>query len=378
MSLQVINSLFTVQQIADLADDALRLLKRLIATPSVSGNEDETANHIQQFMKNHGIKASRLHNNIWAFNKYYHKDKPTIFLNSHHDTVKPNEGYSRNPYYPQCTDGKLYGLGSNDAGGCLVALLAVFIRFYASSDLPYNLCFAASAEEESSGLKGLRAILPKIGPVAFAIVGKPTQMQMAVAEMGCMVLDCVTQGIAGHAARNEGDNALYKALSDIQWFSTYQFPKQSAFLGPVRMTVTGISAGVQHNIIPHVCHFTVDVRLSDSYSVDEVLTIIKNNTQCQVSARPGILKPSCIDHFHPIVRAGAAIGLKTYVSSTTSDRGWLDVPSLKIGPGDPVRSHGPNEYIFVNEIAEGINIYARLLNSIPDYWIRNPESRQFK
>ena len=374
MSLQVINGSFTVQQIAVLADDALRLLKRLIATPSLSGNENETADYIQLFIKNHGIKTHRLHNNVWAFNKYFNKDKPTILLNSHHDTVKPNEGYSRNPYYPQIIDGKLYGLGSNDAGGCLVALLAVFIRFYANPDLPYNLCFAATAEEENSGINGLKAILPEIGKIAFALVGEPTQMQMATAEMGCIVLDCTTIGVAGHAARNEGDNALYKALADINWFSAYQFPKQSAFMGPVKMTVTEINAGVQHNIIPHECHFTVDVRLSDCYSTGEVLSIIKEHTNCRVDTRSGILKPSCINHLHPIVRAGVAIGLKTYISPTSSDQGWMDVPSLKMGPGDSARSHMPNEYIFVNEIAEGINIYIRLLNSLPFYLINNPES----
>jgi acetylornithine deacetylase len=361
------------QRITTLSEYSLLLLKQLIATPSLSGNETKAADLLQHFIENRGIETQRLQNNIWAYNLYYNRDKPTILLNSHLDTVKPNESYSRDPYYPEIIDGKLYGLGSNDAGGCLVSLLATFLYFYAHRDLSYNLCFAGTAEEESSGLSGLKMILPKIGRIDFAIVGEPTQMQMATAEMGCMVLDCSTCGVAGHAARNEGENALYKALSDIQWFSTFQFPKQSGFMGPIKMTVTEMKAGVQHNIIPGECHFTVDVRLSDCYPVEEVLHIIKDHTQCEITPRSGILKPSCIDHIHPIVRAGVAIGLKTYRSPTCSDRGWLDVPSLKIGPGDSARSHTANEYILVEEITEGITTYIRLLKSLLPNLINNPE-----
>ncbi|MDB5156844.1 MAG: dapE 2 [Mucilaginibacter sp.] len=257
------------QHLAGLAADALLLLKQLIATPSLSGDENKTASLLRQFMHNRGMHTMRLYHNIWAYNKYYHPDKPTILLNSHHDTVKPNEGYSRDPFFPEIIDDKLYGLGSNDAGGCLVSLLALFIYFYEEPNLPYNLCFAATAEEENSGEKGISSILSQLGPLDFALVGEPTQMEMATTEMGCMVLDCTTHGTAGHAARNEGDNALYKALTDIQWFSTFQFPKQSGFMGPVKMTVTEIKAGIQHNIIPSECHFTVDVRLSNCYPVEE-------------------------------------------------------------------------------------------------------------
>lgn len=374
MSFQVINEPLTEEPLTStLADDALLLLKQLIATPSLSGNEDRTADIIQVFLENRGIKTQRLHHNVWAYNQYFSNDKPTILLNSHHDTVKPNGGYSRDPYYPEIIDGKLYGLGSNDAGGCLVSLLSAFIYFYNIPDLAYNLCFAATAEEENSGDNGLKVILPEIGRIDFAIVGEPTQMNMAIAEMGCMVLDCTTFGKAGHAARNEGANALYKALPDITWFSDFKFPKQSGFMGPVKMTVTEINAGIQHNIVPHECHFTVDVRLSDCYSVEEVLTIIKDHTGCKVVPRPGILHPSCLERMHPVVRTGVALGLKTYVSPTSSDQGWLNVPSLKMGPGDSARSHMADEYIMVNEISEGINIYIHLLRSMLYCLIHNPE-----
>jgi acetylornithine deacetylase len=360
--------------ITELADDALLLLTQLIATPSTSGNEQETARIIESFLHRRDIKSYRLNNNVWAYNRYYNADKPTILLNSHHDTVKPNEGYTRNPFDAEISNHKLYGLGSNDAGGCLVSLLAVFCYFYNQPNLPYNLCIAATAEEESSGQKGLHAVLPQIGSISFAIVGEPTKMDMAIAEMGNMVLDCVAYGTAGHAARNEGNNALYKALGDIQWFSAYQFPKQSAFMGPVKLTVTEIQAGLQHNIIPHECRFTVDVRLSDCYTADEVLAIIKQNTHCKITPRGVIMKPSCIDHIHPVVRAGAALGRKTYTSPTSSDQGWLDVPSLKMGPGDSARSHMADEFIYVAEIQEGISIYIKLLKSMLFCLLHNPEA----
>ncbi|WPU92069.1 M20 family metallo-hydrolase [Mucilaginibacter sabulilitoris] len=374
MSFQVINEPLTEEPpTSTLADDALLLLKQLIATPSLSGSEDRTADLIQVFLENRGIKTRRLHHNVWSYNQYFSNDKPTILLNSHHDTVKPNGGYSRDPYCPEIIDGKLYGLGSNDAGGCLVSLLSAFIYFYNIPDLAYNLCFAATAEEENSGDNGLKVILPEIGRIDFAIVGEPTQMNMAIAEMGCMVLDCTTFGKAGHAARNEGTNALYKALPDITWFSDFMFPKQSGFMGPVKMTVTEINAGIQHNIVPHECHFTVDVRLSDCYSAEEVLTIIKDHTSCEVVPRQGILHPSCLERMHPVVRTGVALGLKTYVSPTSSDQGWLNVPSLKMGPGDSARSHMADEYIMVTEISEGINIYIHLLRSMLYCLIHNPE-----
>lgn len=360
------------RQHSSLGHQAVMLLKKLISTPSHSGDEFETADIIQAYLENHDITTHRLHNNVWAFNRHFDKSKPTILLNSHHDTVKPNGAYTKNPYFAQVIDGKLYGLGSNDAGGCLVSLMATFVHFYNERDLSYNLCLVASAEEENSGKHGLSEVLPNLGELSFAIVGEPTQMQMATAEMGNMVLDCTCYGVAGHAARNEGTNALYKALTDINWFANYHFPKQSAFMGPVKMTVTQIDAGMQHNIIPHECHFTVDVRLSDCYKPTEVLDIIKQNTTCSVCAREGVLTASCIDSIHPIVRTGAAMGLRSYVSPTSSDQGWLSIPSLKIGPGDSARSHMADEYIYLDEIHQGIDTYINLLNGMIYCLLNNP------
>jgi acetylornithine deacetylase len=358
--------------IAGLADEAVCLLKKSIEIPSFSESEDRTANLLITFLAERGISSKRHNNNVWAFNKYYKADKPTILLNSHHDTVQPNDGYTRDPFNAEVVNDKLYGLGSNNAGGSLVSLLAVFCFFYNRTDLAYNLCFVASAEEESSGKNGISTILYELGRIDFAIVGEPTKMDMATAEMGCMVLDCTAHGIAGHSARNEGVNALYKALGDIQFLSTFQFPKQSGFMGPIKMTVTGINAGLQHNIIPNECNFTVDVRLSDCYTTDEVLDIIRQHTDSEIRVRSGILKPSCIDHIHPIVRTGISLGRKTYVSPTSSDRGRLDIPSIKMGPGDSARSHMADEYIIVEEIAEGISIYIKLLESLMYSLINNP------
>ncbi|MCC8409490.1 M20/M25/M40 family metallo-hydrolase [Mucilaginibacter sp. UR6-1] len=361
------------ERIDNLADDALKLLTRIIATPSFSGEEHGTAALITDFLYGHHIPVHRNYNNIWAFNKYYDPAKPTILLNSHHDTVKPNEGYTCDPFEPVMADGRLYGLGSNDAGGCLVSLLSVFVYFYDDAHLPFNLCIAATGEEENSGYNGLNAVLPQLGNIAFAIVGEPTQMHMATAEMGNMVLDCVCYGKPGHAARNEGDNAVYKALKAIQWFSTYQFPKQPAFMWPVKMSVTQINAGIQHNIIPHECRFTVDVRLNSCYTADEVLDVIKSYTGCEITVRPGVMQPSSISHIHPLVLSGIDLGRKTYVSPTSSDQGWLTVPSMKMGPGDSARSHMADEYIFMDEIREGINVYIHLLNNLVYRLIHNPE-----
>ncbi|MCO5937039.1 M20/M25/M40 family metallo-hydrolase [Mucilaginibacter sp. RB4R14] len=361
--------------IAGLTEEAVSLLKQLIEIPSFSENEDGTANLIITFLANRGIGCKRHHNNVWAYNKFYKADKPTILLNSHHDTVQPNVGYTRDPFDAEIINDKFYGLGSNDAGGSLVSLLAVFCFFYNRTDLAYNLCFLASAEEESSGKNGISSILHELGKIDFAIVGEPTKMDMATAEMGCMVLDCTAYGVAGHSARNEGVNALYKALSDIQWFSTYNFPKQSGFMGPIKMTVTGINAGLQHNIIPNECQFMVDVRLSDCFTVEEILVMISQHTTSEIKVRPGILKPTCIDHIHPVVRTGLSIGRKTFVSPTSSDRGWLDVPSIKMGPGDSARSHMADEFIFIEEISEGILIYIRLLKSMMYCLINNPDNQ---
>jgi acetylornithine deacetylase len=347
-----------------LFDDSIDLLRKLISIPSLSKQEDITALVIQQFLQDRGVTTHRSINNVWAYNKYFDSNKPTILLNSHHDTVKPNPGYSRDPFAADIIDGKLFGLGSNDAGGCLVSLISVFIHFHKEENLKYNLCLAATAEEEISGKDGIELILPDLGELEFAIVGEPTLMQLAIAERGLMVLDCIAHGKAGHAAREEGENAIYKAMNDINWFKNYEFAKKSALFGPVKMTVTIIEAGSQHNVVPAVCNFTVDVRVTDAYRNEEVLKIISQNVECDVNPRSTRLKPSSISIEHPIVQAGIALGRKTYGSPTTSDQALLDIPSLKMGPGDSARSHMADEYIYISEIKEGIELYIKLLTEI--------------
>ena len=343
---------------------AVELLQQLIAIPSFSREENLTADLIENFLKNKGITTHRKLNNIWAWNKHFDESKPTILLNSHHDTVKPNSGYSRNPYDAKIEDGKLYGLGSNDAGGCLVSLISVFLYFYDKEDLKYNFCLATTAEEEISGVNGLELIIPELGELDFGIVGEPTLMQLAVAERGLMVLDCVAHGKAGHAAREEGDNAIYKAMADIEWFRTFRFPIESEEFGPVKMSVTVINAGSQHNVVPASCTFVVDVRVTDAYRNEEVLEIIRQHVSCDVTPRSIRLKPSKIDKGHPIVQAGIALGRTTYGSPTTSDQSLLDIPSLKVGPGDSARSHTADEFVYVDEIKEGIELYIEMLSRI--------------
>ncbi|WP_367864909.1 M20 family metallo-hydrolase [Pedobacter sp. WC2423] len=350
--------------IETLQKDSLELLKNLISIQSFSKEEDKTADLIGQFLQERGIKIHRKLNNIWAYNLHFDASKPTVLLNSHHDTVKPNSGYTRDPYEPKIEDGKLYGLGSNDAGGCLVSLIATFLYFYAQEDLAYNICLATTAEEEISGNNGLECIIPDLGELAFAIVGEPTEMQLAIAERGLLVLDCTVTGKAGHAAREEGDNAIYKALKDIEWFRNYRFAKVSEVFGALKMSVTIINAGSQHNVVPATCTFTVDVRVTDAYSNEEVLRIIRTNVDCDVKARSVRLKPSSIDKEHPLVQSGIALGRTTYGSPTTSDQALLSIPSVKVGPGDSARSHMADEYVFIKEIAEGIELYIDMLKPV--------------
>ncbi len=347
-----------------LFQQAVALLQQLIAIPSFSKEENLTGDLIEKFLKGHDIETHRKLNNIWAWNKYFDPSKPTILLNSHHDTVKPNSGYNRDPYDAEIEDGKLYGLGSNDAGGCLVSLISVFLYFYEKENLKYNFCLATTAEEEISGVNGLELIIPELGKLDFGIVGEPTQMQLAIAERGLMVLDCVAHGKAGHAAREEGENAIYKALADIEWFRTYRFPEESEVFGPIKMSVTIINAGSQHNVVPASCTFTVDVRVTDAYRNEEVLEIIRQHVRCDVTPRSIRLKPSKIDKEHPIVKAGVALGRTTYGSPTTSDQSLLDIPSLKVGPGDSARSHTADEFVYVDEIREGIELYIEMLEQI--------------
>jgi acetylornithine deacetylase len=350
--------------IEQLQKDSLGLLKQLISIQSFSKEEDKTADAIEQFLQQRDIKTFRKLNNIWAYNKHFNASKPTVLLNSHHDTVKPNSGYTRNPYDAAVEDGRLYGLGSNDAGGCLVSLIATFLYFYGQEGLTYNVCLATTAEEEISGNNGLELVLPDLGELEFAIVGEPTLMNLAIAERGLLVLDCTATGKAGHAAREEGDNAIYKALKDIEWFRNYRFSKISEVFGPLKMTVTIINAGSQHNVVPATCTFTVDVRVTDAYANEEVLKIIRTNVDCDVKPRSIRLKPSSIDKEHPLVQAGIALGRTTYGSPTTSDQALLSIPSVKVGPGDSARSHMADEYVYVDEIAEGIELYIKMLEPV--------------
>lgn len=345
--------------------DAIGLLKQLIATPSFSKEEQNTADIIEQFLSRHGVKTNVYLNNIWAKNHFFDENKPTILLNSHHDTVKPNKGYTLDPFTPLVKDEKLFGLGSNDAGGCLVSLIAVFLHYYNRTDLKYNLIVAATAEEEISGHNGIEALLPRLGKIDFGIVGEPTQMHMAVAEKGLMVLDCTAHGKAGHAAREEGENALYKAIKDIEWFNTYKFDKISDLLGPVKMSVTVIETDNKaHNVVPAQCKFVVDCRVNELYTFEEILDTIKSNVQCEVKPRSTRLRSSSIALDHQLIKAGIKLERNYYGSPTTSDKALMTFPTLKIGPGDSARSHTADEYVYLDEIKNGIELYIQLLNQL--------------
>jgi len=343
---------------------AIGLLQQLISIPSFSKEEEKTANLLVSFFKHHGMETMRKGNNVWSINKFFDPTKPTILLNSHHDTVKPNPAYTRDPFSADLENGKLYGLGSNDAGGSLVSLIMTFFYFYNEQNLKYNLVLAATAEEEISGTNGIELIWNELPKIDFAIVGEPTLTDIAVAEKGLLVLDCVARGKAGHAAREEGVNAIYESLKDIEWFRTYQFPKVSESLGKIKMSVTVIHAGQAHNQVPAECKFTVDVRVTDAYTLEEVLDIINHQVSCEVMPRSLRLRPSGVSEDHPLVIAGTAIGKKLYGSPTTSDQALIPVPSIKMGPGDSARSHSADEFIFANEIETGIDSYIALLEKI--------------
>jgi acetylornithine deacetylase len=348
-----------------LTEEALALLKELIATPSFSKEEDQTAGIISRFLALKGVAASRVGNNVFALNQHYDAAKPTILLNSHHDTVRPNAQYTRDPFLPQIEDGKLYGLGSNDAGGCLVSLIAAFVHFRNRTDLKYNLALAATAEEEISGQNGIEYTLRFMPEIDCAIVGEPTLLQLAVAERGLLVLDCTAHGKAGHAARNEGENALYKAVQDIEWIRTWAFEKVSSLIGPVKMNVTAIeTANKTHNIVPAECTFVVDVRVNELYTFEEVLETIGSNIKSTIACRSMRLRSTSIALEHPLVQAGTALGKSPYGSPTTSDKALMPFPALKAGPGNSARSHTADEFIYVNEIQEGIQFYIDLLNKL--------------
>ena len=348
-----------------LQEDAIGLLKKLVATPSFSREEDGTSAILEKFFLERNIPAKKHLYNVWAVNKFFDNTRPTLLLNSHHDTVKPNSQYTRDPFKATIEDERLYGLGSNDAGGSLVSLIAAFLYFYEKENLKYNLIMAASAEEEISGPNGIEVLLDQLGPIDCAIVGEPTQMQMAVAERGLMVLDCIARGKAGHAARKEGENAIYKAIKDINWFTSYKFPKVSELLGPVNMDVTVIETDNKaHNVVPAQCKFIVDVRVNEFYTFEEVFAIIVENIQSEAKARSFRLRSTSIELNHPLVKAGLDLGRTYYGSPTTSDKALMFFPSLKMGPGDSGRSHSADEFIFVEEIREGIELYIAILKKV--------------
>ena len=348
----------------NLHTEALDLLKKLISTPSFSREEHNTFKVLKDFFARKDIPTNEIGLNVWAVNQYFDASKPTILLNSHHDTVKPNQGYTNDPFDAKIEGDKLYGLGSNDAGGCLVSLIAAFTHFYAQEGLKYNLCMLCTAEEEISGANGMELAQLHIPAIDFAIVGEPTLLDAAISEKGLIVVDCYAKGVAGHAAREEGINALYQALDDLVWIRSYEFPKVSETLGKVKLSATVIEAGKQHNVVPDLCHFVLDIRVTDAYSNEEILEILKENLKSDVKARSLRLKSSSIAAEHPIVKAAINTGSKVYGSPTLSDQALLSVPSLKMGPGDSARSHTANEYIYLIEIEQGIQKYIDCLTEV--------------
>lgn len=348
--------------IDQLTSNAILLLKKLIETPSFSSEENETANLIEKWFKQYEISFKRTKHNVWATNAYFDDRKPTLLLNSHHDTVKPNNAYTKDPFKAIVEDSKLYGLGSNDAGGSLVSLLAAFTYYYNRKDLKFNIIIVASAEEENSGNNGLKSMLPIIPKVDVAIVGEPTLMNLAIAEKGLVVFDAEVKGTPSHAAHPNDNNAIYNCISVLRWFQSYQFKKTSQSLGDVKMTVTQINAGKQHNAVPSQVKLVVDVRVNDRYTNQDIVDILQKESPCDSMIPRGMnLNSSSIPINHPLVVAGVKLGRNTYGSPTLSDQAILSCPSLKLGPGDSCRSHSADEFIYLNEIEEGIKIYIELL-----------------
>ena len=349
--------------------DAIHLLEELIAIPSLSREENNTADAIELFLKERNIDTKRSMNNVWCVNQQFDPEKPSILLNSHHDTVSPNTKYTNDPYLPKTSAGKLYGLGSTDAGASLVSLMAAFLYFYEEEDLKYNLVFAASAEEEISGSNGIEKLFSDADfklffahPDSFAVVGEPTTLDLAIAEKGLLVLDCVVHGTAGHAAREEGDNAIYKAMQAIEWFKNHRFEKVSELLGEVKMTVTSIQTeNKAHNVVPATCSFVVDIRVTEMYTHEEIMDVIKENVEAEIKPRSTRLLSSSISADHPVVKAGIELGKKTYGSATLSDQALIPLPSLKCGPGNSAQSHSADEFIAIEDIEEGIGTYIKML-----------------
>ena len=341
--------------------DAVQLLKKLIATPSVSRNEKDAADIMEQTIRSYGFEPQREANNLWIIDPHYDESRPTLLLNAHIDTVKPVASWSRDPFSPDVEDGVLYGLGSNDCGGGLCSLLQIF-RMLTEKPQSYNLIYLASAEEEVSGKDGITRALPLLPHIDLAIVGEPTGMNPAVAEKGLMVLDVIAHGKSGHAARNEGVNAIYEALDDMRWIRDYKFEKVSEFLGPTKMTLTVVNAGTQHNVIPDKCTMLVDIRTNEFYDNEEVYEFIRQHLKSEVKAHSFRLKSSRIDPEHPLIRKCVAIGMKPFGSPTLSDQALMHFPSFKLGPGESSRSHSANEFIRISEIRDAIAKYETLLD----------------
>lgn len=346
-----------------LTHNAIDVLKALIRIPSISRNEEAAADFIFNYLTQQGARPKRHHNNVWCEQPVSKGNRPTLLLNAHIDTVKPAASWVHDPFTPTIEGDRLYGLGSNDCGGGLVTLMQVFLALKDDATLPYHLIFLASAEEEVSGKNGIESVLPLLPPIDVAIVGEPTAMQPAIAEKGLMVLDCTTHGRSGHAARNEGVNAIYKALPCIEWFRTYQFEQQTDLLGPVKMSVTMVNAGTQHNVVPDTCQFVVDVRANECYTNEELLDIIRQHLpDCDITPRSTRLHSSRIDVNHPLVQAAIAQGRKPFGSPTLSDQALMRFPSFKMGPGDSARSHTAEEFITLSEIREATEMYIKMIN----------------
>ena len=341
--------------------DAVELLKKLIATPSVSRNEKDAADIMEQTIRSYGFEPQREANNLWIIDPHYDESRPTLLLNAHIDTVKPVASWSRDPFSPDVEDDVLYGLGSNDCGGGLCSLLQIF-RMLTEKPQSYNLIYLASAEEEVSGKDGITRALPLLPHIDLAIVGEPTGMNPAVAEKGLMVLDVIAHGKSGHAARNEGVNAIYEALDDMRWIRDYKFEKVSEFLGPTKMTLTVVNAGTQHNVIPDKCTMLVDIRTNEFYDNEEVYEFIRQHLKSEVKAHSFRLKSSRIDPEHPLIKKCIAMGMKPFGSPTLSDQALMHFPSFKLGPGESSRSHSANEFIRISEIRDAIAKYETLLD----------------
>ena len=344
--------------------DAIKLLKKIIKTPSFSKKEENVVKILESWFKENGINYKRHLNNLWAENKYFNKKKPTILLNSHHDTVQPNKSYTIDPFYPIEKDGKIFGLGSNDAGGALVSLLYLFKSIYLSQKMNYNFIIACTAEEEIAGANGIKCILEKLPKIDFAIIGEPTLMKLSIAERGLIVFDAKIKGKPGHAAHENKDNAIEKLPKILNWFNQLKFDRVSKLLGPVKTTVTQINAGFQHNVIPSEVDIVVDVRINELYDINEINDFFVKQCPCQIKARSLNLGPSFISPNHKIIESANLLGIESYGSPTLSDQALLDFPSVKIGPGNSKRSHSADEYIYVDELLDGIEVYKNLLNKI--------------